>query len=52
MLSWSESDLLVYEDVITYPALKQDLAFAVAESVTAASSSPQPVPPPAPSCER
>ncbi len=29
-------DLLVYEDVITYPALKQDLAFAVAESVTAA----------------
>jgi phenylalanyl-tRNA synthetase beta chain len=29
-------ELVVYEDVITYPALKQDLAFAVAESVTAA----------------
>ena len=29
-------ELIVYEDVITYPALKQDLAFAVAESVTAA----------------
>jgi phenylalanyl-tRNA synthetase beta chain len=29
-------DLLVYEDVITYPALKQDLAFAVSESVSAA----------------
>jgi phenylalanyl-tRNA synthetase beta chain len=29
-------ELIVYEDVITYPALKQDLAFAVPESVTAA----------------
>jgi phenylalanyl-tRNA synthetase beta chain len=29
-------ELIVYEDVITYPALKQDLAFAVSESVTAA----------------
>jgi phenylalanyl-tRNA synthetase beta chain len=28
--------LVVYEDVITYPAVKQDLAFAVAESITAA----------------
>jgi phenylalanyl-tRNA synthetase beta chain len=28
--------LVVYEDVITYPALKQDLAFSVAEPVTAA----------------
>jgi phenylalanyl-tRNA synthetase beta chain len=28
--------LVVYEDVITYPALKQDLAFSVAEHVTAA----------------
>ena len=28
--------LVVYEDVITYPAVKQDLAFSVAESVTAA----------------
>jgi phenylalanyl-tRNA synthetase beta chain len=28
--------LVVFEDVITYPAVKQDLAFAVAESVTAA----------------
>jgi phenylalanyl-tRNA synthetase beta chain len=27
---------LVYEDVITYPALRQDLAFAVAEEVAAA----------------
>ena len=29
-------ELMVYEDVITYPALKQDLAFAVPESITAA----------------
>jgi phenylalanyl-tRNA synthetase beta chain len=29
-------DLPLYEDVITYPALKQDLAFAVDESVPAA----------------
>ena len=29
-------ELIVYEDVITFPALKQDLAFAVPESVTAA----------------
>ncbi len=29
-------DVVTYEDVITYPAVKQDLAFAVAESVTAA----------------
>jgi phenylalanyl-tRNA synthetase beta chain len=29
-------DLIVYEDVITFPALKQDLAFAVSESVSAA----------------
>jgi phenylalanyl-tRNA synthetase beta chain len=29
-------ELVVYEDVITYPAVKQDLAFAVGESVTAA----------------
>ena len=29
-------ELVVYEDVITYPALKQDLAFAVSESITAA----------------
>jgi phenylalanyl-tRNA synthetase beta chain len=28
--------LVVYEDVITYPAVKQDLAFSVDESVTAA----------------
>jgi phenylalanyl-tRNA synthetase beta chain len=28
-------DLPLYEDVITYPALKQDLAFAVAEEVAA-----------------
>jgi phenylalanyl-tRNA synthetase beta chain len=28
--------LVVYEDVITYPAVKQDLAFSVAESTTAA----------------
>jgi phenylalanyl-tRNA synthetase beta chain len=28
--------LVTYEDVITYPAVKQDLAFAVEESVTAA----------------
>jgi phenylalanyl-tRNA synthetase beta chain len=28
--------LVVYEDVITYPAVKQDLAFSVAEYVTAA----------------
>ena len=28
--------LVVYEDVITYPAVKQDLAFSVADSVTAA----------------
>jgi phenylalanyl-tRNA synthetase beta chain len=30
------SKLVVYEDVITYPAVKQDLAFSVADSVTAA----------------
>ncbi len=29
-------ELVVYEDVITYPALKQDLAFAVSESIMAA----------------
>jgi phenylalanyl-tRNA synthetase beta chain len=29
-------DLVTYEDVITYPAVKQDLAFSVAETVTAA----------------
>jgi phenylalanyl-tRNA synthetase beta chain len=29
-------ELIVYEDVITYPALKQDLAFAVRDSITAA----------------
>jgi phenylalanyl-tRNA synthetase beta chain len=29
-------DLIVYEDVITFPALKQDLAFAVSELVSAA----------------
>jgi phenylalanyl-tRNA synthetase beta chain len=29
-------DLVVYEDVITYPAVRQDLAFAVAEDVPAA----------------
>jgi phenylalanyl-tRNA synthetase beta chain len=28
-------DLPLYEDVITYPAVKQDLAFAVAEEVAA-----------------
>ena len=28
--------LVVFEDVITYPAVRQDLAFSVAESVTAA----------------
>jgi phenylalanyl-tRNA synthetase beta chain len=28
-------ELVVYEDVITYPAVKQDLAFAVDEAVTA-----------------
>ncbi len=28
-------DLVVYEDVITYPPVRQDLAFAVAEDVTA-----------------
>jgi phenylalanyl-tRNA synthetase beta chain len=28
-------DLVVYEDVITYPAVRQDLAFAVAEDVSA-----------------
>jgi phenylalanyl-tRNA synthetase beta chain len=28
-------ELVVYEDVITYPALKQDLSFSVDESVTA-----------------
>ena len=32
----SVPDNLFYEDVITYPAVKQDLAFAVAEAVTAA----------------
>ena len=29
-------DLVTYEDVITFPAVKQDLAFSVAETVTAA----------------
>ncbi len=29
-------ELIVYDDVITYPALKQDLAFAVPEAITAA----------------
>ena len=29
-------DVVTYEDVITYPAVKQDLAFSVAETVTAA----------------
>jgi phenylalanyl-tRNA synthetase beta chain len=29
-------ELVVYEDVITYPAVRQDLAFAVAEDVSAA----------------
>ena len=28
-------DLIVYEDVITYPPVRQDLAFAVPEEVTA-----------------
>jgi phenylalanyl-tRNA synthetase beta chain len=34
-LAGASREPVIYEDVITYPAVKQDLAFAVAEDVTA-----------------